>query len=414
MPGRRDREAEVAVVRHSQPRPTHRAVAGAAERRLPGAMEVPIEQVVADVSQPRQDWSYNDGGRRLRELADSVREFGVLQPLVVREEGTIRDGRQRYIIIAGARRRAAAEQAGLASLPVVVRGDESSRVRVLQLVENLQRQELSPLDEARAYQELIDLERLSPPALAARLHVSAQHVRDRLRVLADQVLADAVERHQIPPSVARDIMKLPDEEMERFRDRVQAGERVQLSDVVQARARLAAQGVVNPRRKGAWKDAHAAPVEAVGEQVGSPAGRTGGAESDRQTMDVAAEPRLSGGLPILDKGGEGGGDTAAPEQTVFVPGTGELAYSREPVYMDERKQTVFVQPSNPVTGGPPDASGAEISRDLLDNAKRLAAALNEGLSGKSRTETAGLLSGPNSERLWTLVYPMLKTLLSDC
>ncbi len=166
-------------------------------------MEIPLEQVVPDPGQPRQDWSHNDGARRLSELAESVREFGVLQPLVVREDGTIRDGRQCYIIISGARRRAAAERAGLPSLPVVVRGEESSRVRALQLVENLQRQELSPLDEARAYQELIDLEGLTPPALAARLHISPQHVRDRLRVLADQVLADAVERRQLAPSVAR-------------------------------------------------------------------------------------------------------------------------------------------------------------------------------------------------------------------
>ncbi len=115
-------------------------------------MEVPIEQVVPDPGQSRQDWSYNDGARRLSELAESVREFGVLQPLVVPENGTIRDARQHYIMISGARRRAAAERAGLPNLPVVVRGEESSRVRALQLVENQQCQELSPLDEARAYQ----------------------------------------------------------------------------------------------------------------------------------------------------------------------------------------------------------------------------------------------------------------------
>ena len=211
MSARNRREAEVAVVRPAQPRTTLHAVAGATERRLPGAMEVPIEQVSPDPGQPRQDWEHNGGARRLDELTESVREFGVLQPLVVREDGTIGDGRQRYVIIAGGRRYAAAQRAGLAAVPVVARSEESSRVRILQLVENLQRQDLSPIDEARAYQELIDLENLSPPTIAARLHLSAQHVRDRLRVLSDQVLADAVERQQISATAARDIMQLPDD-----------------------------------------------------------------------------------------------------------------------------------------------------------------------------------------------------------
>ena len=249
MPGPRKREAEVAVVRMAQPRSTAAAVAGATERRLAGAMEVPIEQVAPDPSQPRRDWDHDDGQQRLRELADSIREFGLLQPLLVREEGTLPDGRQGYRIIAGARRRAAAERAGLSMLPVVVRGAEQARIRVLQLIENLQRQNLSWLDEARAYQELIDTETLTPPTLAARLHISAQHVRDRLRVLADQVLADAVERRQISATAARDIKQLPDEEVMAFRARVLAGERLQTNDIAAARARLAATGVINPRRK---------------------------------------------------------------------------------------------------------------------------------------------------------------------
>lgn len=251
MSGRQSsrREAEVAVVRPAQPRTTSQAVAGATERRLIGALEVPLEQVLPDPTQPRRDWAHDDGERRLAELAASVEEFGVIQPLLVREEGTLADGRQRYVIIAGGRRREAAERAGLASLPVLVRGEEALRVRVLQLVENLQRQGLSPLDEARAYQELIDLEGFSPPALAARLHLSAQHVRDRLRVLADQVLADAVERRQISATAAREITKLPDDEVLTFRGRVLAGERLQTNDVAAVRARLAASGIVNPRRK---------------------------------------------------------------------------------------------------------------------------------------------------------------------
>lgn len=253
MSGRRDRAAEVAVIRPAQPRTTLGAVAGATERRLTGALEVPLDQLAPDPDQPRRDWEHDDGAGRLGELAASIREFGILQPLVVREEGILPDGRQRYAIIAGGRRFAAASSVGLATVPVVVRGDEAARVRVIQLVENIQRQDLSPLDEARAYQELIDVEKLSPPTLAARLHISAQHVRDRLRLLGDQVLADAVERGRISGTTARDILQLPESERNALRVRVDSGEAVQYGDVAAVREQLAAAGVANPRRKRAAK-----------------------------------------------------------------------------------------------------------------------------------------------------------------
>jgi ParB family chromosome partitioning protein len=243
MATRRGRGAEVAIVRPAQPRTDPQAIAGATERRLAGALEVPLNQVVPDADQPRHDWQHDDGERRLKELAASVRE-----------EGTLPDGRQRYVVVAGGRRLAAAAMAGLTTLPVVVSGQEPARVRVLQLIENLQRQNLSPLDEGRAYQELIDLRGIKPTEVAALIHVSAQHVRDRLRLLADQVLADAVARRQISATAARDIRQLPDEVMMEFRNRVLAGEHLQTNDIAVARARLAAEGVINPRRKIARPD----------------------------------------------------------------------------------------------------------------------------------------------------------------
>lgn len=237
-------------LRAPQPRAEPPAVAALGERRLPGAFEVAIEQVVPDPDQPRKDWSYDGGDERLRELADSIREFGIFQPLVVREDGALEDRRSRYVIIAGGRRRAAAELAGARLLPIIVRGEEGTRLRVMQLIENLQRQELSPLDEARAYQELLDAEGLTPPLLAARVHKSAQHVRTRLRILADQVIADAIERRQVPVSAARTIQQLPDEEVLAFKERLRQGETLHLADVVGVRDRLRASGVVNPRAKG--------------------------------------------------------------------------------------------------------------------------------------------------------------------
>jgi ParB family chromosome partitioning protein len=222
---------------------------------LTGAILVPIDQITPDDSQPRKDWQYDNGQERLAELANSIREFGVLQPLLVRPEEIPGGNRTMYRIIAGGRRYVAAKMAGLDTLPVVVRGEESGRIRRLQLIENLQRQNLSPLDEARAYQELIDNSGLTSESLAETIHVSGQHVRERLRLLADQVLADAVERRQISATAARDIMRLPDEEIEVFKKRVRAGEALQSNDVAAARARLAAAGTPHPRRKGGGRSA---------------------------------------------------------------------------------------------------------------------------------------------------------------
>ncbi len=228
---------------------TDRRTTTAIERPLAGAIEAPLAAVLPDPDQPRRDWEHGDGPQRLDELAQSIREFGVLQPLLVREDEGSTEAAPLYRIISGGRRRAAAELAGLTVVPVVVRTEASVRIRVLQLIENLQRQDLSPLDEGRAYKDLMELERLSPQAVAERLHINGQTVRDRLRLLADQILADAVERRQISATAARDITRLPDEQLQEFRARVEAGEIIQSNDVAVARAHLRAQGYIHPRLK---------------------------------------------------------------------------------------------------------------------------------------------------------------------
>lgn len=209
---------------------------------LAGAKVVPIDLVQRDPQQPRRDWRSNNGYQRLEDLTKSIREFGILQPLVVREEG------DHYIVIAGGRRLVAARRAGLSEIPVIVRGDDdAAHVRVLQLIENLQRHDLTPTDEARAFQALIDLQGMTPPQIALRVHVSEQYVRDRLRVLRDEILSDAVERGQIAMSVAREITKLADTAASLLRQRVEAGESVQMSDIRAMRHYLREAGIVNPR-----------------------------------------------------------------------------------------------------------------------------------------------------------------------
>ncbi len=241
------RRKGMTVIRAAQPGPPMPVLPPSG---LAGAMRVPIERVTPDPDQPRRDWASDEAESRLRELAESIREFGILQPLIVREGELGPDGTQRFVIIAGGRRRAAAELAGLTHLPVFVRDEEGSRIRVLQLIENLQRQDLNPIDEAHAFQELMDLERLSPVQLAGRLHISEQTVRDRLGLLKDVVFADAVRRRQVAASVIKDLQKLPPDVVRGFKARIERGERVQGNDVLAVRLELEAAGRVNPLRMG--------------------------------------------------------------------------------------------------------------------------------------------------------------------
>ncbi len=227
--------------RQADPPPTPDAPAQAktGPRAIPLALLVPIDQIEPDPAQPRRD----HGAESLAALADSLTAYGVLQPLLVREGDEGEDGRARYRIIAGGRRYAAALLAGLTRLPVVVRDTEGTTLRMTQLVENIQRQALAPLEEARAFQELMDAEGLNAEGLATLLHISGQQIRERLRLLSDQVLADAVERKQIAPSVARAVQRLPVVAQEPLRARIKAGETLPLAEVHEVKERTAAAGV---------------------------------------------------------------------------------------------------------------------------------------------------------------------------
>ena len=184
---------------------------GDGERILKGALSVPIEQVSPDPSQPRK----NLDAHRMDELAASVSAYGILQPLVVREAGLLDDGRTRYMIVAGGRRHVAATRAGLTRVPVVVRESAGATLRVLQLTENLQREALAPVDEARAFRELMDLETIDTRAVALRIHRSHTYVADRLKLIAHEDVADAVARGVLTPSAAAEVAREKDAERRR-------------------------------------------------------------------------------------------------------------------------------------------------------------------------------------------------------
>ncbi|MGC8855405.1 MAG: ParB/RepB/Spo0J family partition protein [Anaerolineae bacterium] len=139
-----------------------------------GVTQVPVENIRRNPRQPRVQFN----AQELEELAASIREHGILQPLVVSpgEDGS-------YVLIAGERRLEAARKAGLRTVPVVIRHATDQQLLELALIENVQRADLNPLEEAEAFRHLIDEFGLSHEAVAARLGKSRVAVTNTLRLL---------------------------------------------------------------------------------------------------------------------------------------------------------------------------------------------------------------------------------------
>ncbi|HEV2310083.1 MAG TPA: ParB/RepB/Spo0J family partition protein, partial [Acidimicrobiia bacterium] len=159
---------------------------GAAERggvaaTAPGLQELPIAAIRPNPYQPRDRFDEEGIGA----LADSIREVGLLQPVLVRPAG---DG---YELVAGERRWRAAHRAGLQMIPAIVRQTEDRRALQAALVENLQRDDLNPLEEAAAYQQMIEDFSMTHEQVATTIGKSRAAVSNTLRLL------------QLPPSIQR-------------------------------------------------------------------------------------------------------------------------------------------------------------------------------------------------------------------
>ncbi len=200
----------------------------------PAALMVPVEQLVADPGQPRRHFDEE----ALVELADSIKQQGVLQPLLVREDGSLPDGRSRYVIIAGGRRHRAAQIAGVVTIPVIVHAETGGpELRILQLIENLQREDLDALEEAVAIRELMQLANLSLDGVATRIGKTKAYAQRRVDLLYDPRLVDAVRRGAINASVAVELRYFSDEQRSRYLDRVAAGERLEVAQLREEKRR---------------------------------------------------------------------------------------------------------------------------------------------------------------------------------
>lgn len=164
---------------------------------------VPIDSIIANPDQPRKNFD----PIALQELADSIRNNGVLQPLLVRKKGS------KYEIVAGERRFQASKLAKLNKVPVIIRDISDNEIMQLALIENLQRTDLNPIEEARGFKVIIEQDSLTQEQLAQALSKSRSSITNTLRLLdlPEQVQEMMVEG-QISAGHARAILAVPTDE----------------------------------------------------------------------------------------------------------------------------------------------------------------------------------------------------------
>ena len=166
-------------------------------------LQVAIEDIIPNRFQPRL--AFDEEG--LKELSESIKQHGIIQPLVLRRLGN------KYEIIAGERRFKAATMAGLRQVPAIISDIDDNKSAEIALVENIQRRNLTPIEEAKSYKNLLDRGYMTQEQLAEKMGVSQSSISNKLRLLnlAPEV-QDALLQEKISERHARSLLALPKEE----------------------------------------------------------------------------------------------------------------------------------------------------------------------------------------------------------
>lgn len=169
-----------------------------------------LDDIIPNRFQPREVFDE----RALKELALSIREHGVIQPIIVRKIGT------KYEIIAGERRYKASTMAGLTKIPAIVRSLDDKESSKVALIENLQRKDLTPIEEARTYQKILDIDNITQEELAKSMGKSQSSVSNKLRLLTlSNKVQEALLNEKISERHARSLLNVSeDSEREKLTD----------------------------------------------------------------------------------------------------------------------------------------------------------------------------------------------------
>jgi len=165
-------------------------------------VQLSADKLIPNPGQPRKNFNETE----LQELAESIKTFGIIQPIIAANAG---DGT--YIIIAGERRTRAARIAGLETVPVIIRDYTDQKRLEISLIENIQRSDLNPIEEAAAYKNLMDFSGISQEELAARMGKNRSTVANALRLLKLPVeVQKSIEEGKVSSGHARALLSVAD------------------------------------------------------------------------------------------------------------------------------------------------------------------------------------------------------------
>ena len=263
-----------------KPQPTKRAalgrglgalIPGGSPSERKGVMTLGIEEIRPDRSQPRRHFDE----AHIEELAESIRGKGVLLPLIVRRDS------EGYVLVAGERRWRAAQKAGLRELPVMVREVTGKEAFEIALIENIQREDLNPIEEAEAFKRLIEEHGLTQEELATRVGKERSTVANALRLLRlPDAIKQAIVAGQLSMGHARALLAIADEG-----DLRKAAEKVIAEDLSVRAVEALVQRLKSKRLPKRKRDAHS------GVQV--------------RHLVEKLQRRLSVKVELKDKGGSG-------------------------------------------------------------------------------------------------------------
>lgn len=190
--------------------------------------DLKIEDVIPREDQPRQAFDEES----LRELASSISEYGVIQPIIVRKIG------KQYEIIAGERRYRASKLAKKETIPGIVRELDDYEGENLALIENIQREDLNPFDEATAYKSIIDKYELTQEDLAKAIGKSRPYISNTIRLLRlDERVLEFLKTGQISYSMGRELLSISDKEKQYQRALEIIENKISVKDVAKAKKR---------------------------------------------------------------------------------------------------------------------------------------------------------------------------------
>ena len=254
--------------------------------------EIPVGELDPNPDQPRRTFS----AESISQLADSIREQGVLQPLLVAPAGG-----GRYLIIAGERRYRAGREAGLETLPCIVKDIDVIRQREIALIENLQREDLNPIDAARGIRALMQQCGYTQDKVAARVGKSRPAVANLLRMLnLPEEITDMVREGQLSAGHARVLAGLADREDQISLGQKAASEGLNVRQLEEMASRMKTPGRKRSEKKPLEPEL-AELQERLLEKIGMKATLTGTAKKGKIILQYGSMDELDRLSELLDQ-----------------------------------------------------------------------------------------------------------------